>query len=719
MGVKGGKKGVKNQTKQLLLVLLFILACILLSNQINKADTRHDTGIKYDNGVYMIPDTTDVNYITKDLTFVPNVDYTDIDSGEFTYYDYMTLPYASGVSISVTDGWSDLGENSLLHNFDKFDGVEAIMREGKPKVCGVYLMTLSFENPNITYNLNIPNVNGLVKVYCNDNSLGFLWGRTNEWTPALGFGYGYVPITPDSNGIARIMIAVSTNVKIHNPGIVSYPSILPSSEAITDAVIPSLWLMIQLLLYAFILIGGFLISRTFKNKSIFYHFIIVELLIIIYTVIECNFVALDTYNREIVKFILFIAINTMVFIFVNSFFGDAISIRKHKILSLAPVLVSTGAIVLVFWTMYESPVFTDNFPLIPEVLFIILVALIAGYKLIFVHFGEPGALNAAIMIVCQIFFSVNTFNTVNRTFNIPTYSVFFVIANVTLEFFFIMRYVIQARKLEDTMEHMQFLVQEKTLRISEINKDLFNTNKRLMENEQARKNVLSNVSHDLRTPITAIRGYAEILLSRKGSLSDTQEENYLRNIIRRAEQMERIISDIVELTRLESNVNEFQFMDVSISELLDEICMMYEADLQDTKKNIVVEIPDDDLLFVKADPKKLSRVFENLISNAINYTFEEATIVVKAWRGGTDMDISKQTINVDISDNGIGIPEAEIPMIFDRFYRAKNSGQNIKGTGIGLSIVKTIIDRHDATISVKSAIGKGTTFHIEMKATYR
>ena len=139
-----------------------------------------------------------------------------------------------------------------------------------------------------------------------------------------------------------------------------------------------------------------------------------------------------------------------------------------------------------------------------------------------------------------------------------------------MEFFFIMRYVIQARKLEDTMEHMQFLVQEKTLRISEINKDLFNTNKRLLQNEQARKNVLSNVSHDLRTPITAIRGYAEIMLARGDNLNASQKENYLRNIIRRAEQMERIISDIVELTRLESNANEFQFMDVSISELLDD-----------------------------------------------------------------------------------------------------------------------------------------------------
>ena len=147
--------------------------------------------------------------------------------------------------------------------------------------------------------------------------------------------------------------------------------------------------------------------------------------------------------------------------------------------------------------------------------------------------------------------------------------------------------------------------------------------------------------------------------------------------------------------------------------------MMYEADLVDTKKKLVVDIPEEDFLFVKADPKKLSRVFENLISNAINYTFEEAVITVKAWRENEDKPLAEQTVKIIVQDNGIGIPDNEISMIFDRFYRAKNSGGNIKGTGIGLSIVKTIIDNHDAKIEVESAIGKGTTFTISMKPTYR
>jgi signal transduction histidine kinase len=404
------------------------------------------------------------------------------------------------------------------------------------------------------------------------------------------------------------------------------------------------------------------------------------------------------------------------YIFIDTFFASTDPNKKHMLVRIAPMSVIVTCVFLVLWTISERPALGIFFPLVPEVAFICFVAILTAYNVIFVHYGEDITFYVTIAIICQIFFSANALSNINRVINIPTYSVFFVIANLTLEFYFISRYVIQARTLEDTMGRMQFLVQEKTLRISEINKDLYNTNKRLLENEQARKNVLSNVSHDLRTPITAIRGYAEILLSPSANMNDTQKENYLRNIIRRAEQMEHIISDIVELTRLESTPNEFQFIDVSITELLDEICMMYEADLESTQKELIVELPEDDLLFVKADPKKLSRVFENLISNAVNYTYDEAKITVKAWREEANQKTPYETVRIDIIDNGIGIPDNEIPMIFDRFYRAKNSGKNIKGTGIGLSIVKTIIDRHNATISVESAIGKGTSFHIVMKA---
>ena len=120
----------------------------------------------------------------------------------------------------------------------------------------------------------------------------------------------------------------------------------------------------------------------------------------------------------------------------------------------------------------------------------------------------------------------------------------------------------------------------------------------------------------------------------------------------------------------------------------------------------------------RAEHAKFSRVFENLISNAINYTGPKADIVVKAWRSGDLSHISTQKIHISVEDNGIGIPEQDIPRIFDRFYRAHNSGVNIKGTGLGLAIVKLICDKHDAEIKVTSKLGEGTTFEIIIGASY-
>ena len=216
----------------------------------------------------------------------------------------------------------------------------------------------------------------------------------------------------------------------------------------------------------------------------------------------------------------------------------------------------------------------------------------------------------------------------------------------------------------------------------------------------------------------AIRKAHELILSSQDNLSPEQRNAYLSNIVRRSEQMERIVADIMELTRMESSDSDFHFTSVSISEMLDELVVMYSMDLEDTDKHLSLDLPPMDSLIVKADPAKFSRVFENLISNAINYTGPKANIVVKAWRSGDLSHISTQKIHISVSDDGIGIPEQDMPRIFDRFYRAHNSGINIKGTGLGLAIVKLICDKHDAEIKVTSKLGEGTTFEIIIGASY-
>ena len=303
-------------------------------------------------------------------------------------------------------------------------------------------------------------------------------------------------------------------------------------------------------------------------------------------------------------------------------------------------------------------------------------------------------------------------------YTIPTYSLIFVVFTVIAELSLVSSYITQQRELNRSAAVLKRQVREKTVFISEINRDLVLTNKRLLEGEVARKNVLSNVSHDLRTPITAIRGYAELMISAQDNLTLEQRNSYLSNIVRRSEQMERIVADIMELTRMESSDSDFHFTSVSIAEMLDELVVMYSMDLEDSEKHLSLDLPPRDSLIVKADPAKLSRVFENLISNAINYTGAQANIVIKAWRTGDVSHIASQKIHVTVEDNGIGIPEQDIPRIFDRFYRAHNSSVNIKGTGLGLAIVKLICDKHDAEINVKSKLGEGTTFEIILSATY-
>jgi len=717
------KRRLLRSSKQLLLVLLFGIACFIFTCAMYLVNARVDSGYGGNDGHFIITNiennTTESAILNDGWIFVPNVDYTDIDNGDFHYYNYSSRPYADHISISYHSGWYDLGDNTIWHNTDESPEYEIIERDGKHKISAVYMGTLHFERTDTTYHLNIPEANGLVVVYCNGVKLGTIWNRIDEWTPSVGFGYGHVPIIPDENGNAEIIIAVSASDSLFNPGILGAPSVADAGDSYKFVVIPVLWYAIQVMLFFFLLVGGLLISRTYKQKSHIYILLFIEILVLFIEFVDCHFLTQTSLLREETKYSVMILISIFLFQFINSLIKASYKTAKRLNLTrIFPAIVGAIGLTLILICIFDNTITSASFPHITGFGYSALILILSLILMSRLKKDDPAVIFSGIALVCYIMFVLCLYSVPSGIINVPLYSFTFIIANLVVEVFYIVRYVTQARELEETNKRMHYLVKEKTQHISEINRDLYNTNKRLMENEAARKNVLSNVSHDLRTPITAIRGYAELLISSGDKMNDNQRLNYLNNIIKRATQMERIISDIVELTRLESNVNEFQFTDVSLSELLDEICMMYEADLEHTKKTLTLNIPDSDPLIVRADPKKISRVFENLISNAINYSFEEADIKVNAWREGDSKDVTSQIIKIDVIDNGIGIPEDEIKNIFDRFYRAKNSGQNIKGTGIGLSIVKTIIDHHDAQITVESTIGVGTTFHITMKATY-
>ncbi|WP_188453436.1 two-component system histidine kinase PnpS [Virgibacillus oceani] len=221
--------------------------------------------------------------------------------------------------------------------------------------------------------------------------------------------------------------------------------------------------------------------------------------------------------------------------------------------------------------------------------------------------------------------------------------------------------------------------------------------------EIMRKDFVANVSHELKTPITSIKGFAETLLD--GAMHDERaNERFLKIIYEESNRLQLLIEDLLTLSRLEKDEFRLNVSEITIDEVLSDIMplMKHQAD----KKHIHLTVSQEPGLMIKADVERLKQVFINILANAISYTPEngEVTLLVKE----TD-----DYIQLSVEDTGIGIPEDAIPRIFERFYRVdKARSRNTGGTGLGLAIVKHIIEVHNGTITVESELNKGTAFHV-------
>lgn len=224
--------------------------------------------------------------------------------------------------------------------------------------------------------------------------------------------------------------------------------------------------------------------------------------------------------------------------------------------------------------------------------------------------------------------------------------------------------------------------------------------------ERMRSEFVANVSHELKTPIAAVKGFAETMLS--GAVKDEETANaFLQIIYDESERLNRLIGDILELSKIESRRVPLMLSPVDISRFMNNTIAILEVSSH--KKNITVNLTAPEELYMEADEDRLRQVFVNLLSNAISYTPEGGTV---------DVNITlteQEQVRIAISDTGIGIPEKDLPRIFERFYRVdKARSRGSGGTGLGLSIVKHLVELHKGTISVRSVVGKGTTFTIEL-----
>ncbi len=222
--------------------------------------------------------------------------------------------------------------------------------------------------------------------------------------------------------------------------------------------------------------------------------------------------------------------------------------------------------------------------------------------------------------------------------------------------------------------------------------------------EVYRREYIGNVSHELKTPIFNIQGYILTLLD--GGLDDPSiNKEYLMRTEKSINRMIAIIQDLEEISRLETGELKLEFIKFDIISLVKEVVDFLEikAKKRKVKLNIIPSITKQ--IIVNADKKRIRQVLTNLIENSLKYNADENAQTRISFY---DMD---EHILIEVTDNGIGVSEQDLPRLFERFYRTdKSRSRSEGGTGLGLSIVKHIIEAHDQTINVRSSIGVGTTF---------
>ena len=246
--------------------------------------------------------------------------------------------------------------------------------------------------------------------------------------------------------------------------------------------------------------------------------------------------------------------------------------------------------------------------------------------------------------------------------------------------------------------------------------------------ERIRVDFVANVSHELRTPLTAIQGYAETLLNSNPGGNKTHEQ-FIIKILNHAGRLSRLVSDLLELARLESGDIELKRAPCHINAFYEPILDVFEPVLEEAGLVLTWEVPDN-LPQVNVDAQFIMQIFVNLIDNAIKYTPDGGTITVSAevvsapqsgvntFVGNANSDVTDGTTDeviIHVKDTGIGIPLESQSRVFERFYRVdKGRARDIGGTGLGLAITKHIVLCHNGRIWLESILGEGTVFHFAL-----
>jgi signal transduction histidine kinase/ferredoxin len=260
---------------------------------------------------------------------------------------------------------------------------------------------------------------------------------------------------------------------------------------------------------------------------------------------------------------------------------------------------------------------------------------------------------------------------------------------------------IPKRKFPGTL--LEERLKAKTGQLEKLNRELDSLNRRLKEQSELRSKFVSMVSHELRAPLAAIQTNLKVVLMGYTAAVNEKQKELIGRAERKCRTTLTIVNDLLDLSRIDADEIVGKMGPLSLPELMKRV--VESLQLKVVEKNLKIETRTAAALpFVTADPRSMEQVFTNLISNAIKYSREGSVIAVSFGK-------SDDRVSVRIEDQGIGIPEDELPKVFDDFYRASNAKEwTPDGTGLGLAIVKRIIEVHGGAIKVESRAGAGTTF---------
>ena len=228
----------------------------------------------------------------------------------------------------------------------------------------------------------------------------------------------------------------------------------------------------------------------------------------------------------------------------------------------------------------------------------------------------------------------------------------------------------------------------------------------LKKQDQLRRSMIANISHDLRTPLAAIFGYLEVLYLKGDSLAVEQRKQYLQTALNSSQQLSGLIDDLFELAKLEASESPPHIESFSIAELILDV--MDKFRLKAEQKNISLHIHcAKDIPFVYADISLIERALNNLIGNAVEHNQEGGQVSIK-------VKVKDQLLDIIVQDNGKGIAKEHLKQIFERFYQVDNQHREGRHAGLGLAITKRIVELHGQVIAVNSEIGLGTAFSFSL-----